>query len=255
MMSQAPWWGACLAAMLALATPAAGDEVVVFAAASLKTALDEIAAEWEAETGHEVTLSYAGSGQLARQIEAGAPADLFLSAAGDWMDAVEAAGLVVPGTRRDLLGNSLVLVAHGAGAARVEIGPGLDLPALLGEGRLAMALVDAVPAGQYGKAALASLGLWEGVAPRVAQAPSARAALALVSRGEAPYGIVYATDAGADRNVSVVATFPPESHPPIVYPVALLASSRDAADRAFLDRLAGPAAAEVFARNGFQLRS
>jgi molybdate transport system substrate-binding protein len=240
---------AALALALGPALPAAADPVTVFAAASLKTALDEIAAGWTAETDTEVRIAYAGSSQLARQIVAGAPAGVFVSASTDWMDAVEAEGLLVPDSRRDLLGNTLVLIAHDPAAPAVTIGPGLDLPAMLGEGRLAMALVDAVPAGQYGKAALTALGLWDAVAPRVAQADNVRAALALVAVGEAPYGIVYATDA-AEPAVHVIATFPAETHPAIVYPAALVAGA-DAAAGAFLDALEGAAASAAFARQGF----
>lgn len=235
------------------AVPATADEVVVFAAASLKDGLDAVAAAFGAETGHVVTISYAGSNALARQIIEGAPADIFVSAAVSWMDAVEEAGLVVPGTRADILGNTLVLIAHGKDAAPVEIGPGFDLPGLLGDGKLSMALVDAVPAGQYGKAALESLGLWAAVEGSVAQSENVRAALALVSAGEAPFGIVYATDAAADDNVTVVGTFPADSHPPIVYPAALLAGAADAADRAFLEALKAEAADAVFAAQGFAI--
>lgn len=232
-------------------TPAAAEEVVVFAAASLKTALDAVAADFEAETGHQVTISYAGSNALAKQIIAGAPADIFLSAAVNWMDAVEAEGLVVDGTRADLLGNSLVLIAHGRDAAPVAIGP--DLVARLGDGKLSMAMVDAVPAGQYGKEALLSLGLWPSVEGSVAQSENVRAALALVSTGEAPLGIVYASDAVADDNVTVVATFPAESHSPITYPVALLTNAADPADRAFLAALSGEGADAIFAAQGFRV--
>ena len=244
-----------LASILAvsLAAPARAEEVVVFAAASLKTALDAVAAEFEAETGHDVTISYAGSGQLANQIVQGAPADIFISAAVNWMDEVEKAGLVVAGTRADLLGNRLVLIAHGKGAAPVEIGAGFDLAGLLGEGRLSMAMVDAVPAGQYGKEALESLGVWASVEGAVAQSENVRSALALVSAGEAPFGIVYASDAVADDNVTVVATFPEGSHSPIVYPAALLAEAADAADRAFLEALSGDAANAIFAAQGFAI--
>lgn len=233
------------------AIPAAAEEVVVFAAASLKTALDAVAADFEAETGHQVTISYAGSNALAKQIIAGAPADIFLSAAVNWMDAVEAEGLVVDGTRADLLGNSLVLIAHGRDAAPVAIGP--DLVARLGDGKLSMAMVDAVPAGQYGKEALLSLGLWPSVEGSVAQSENVRAALALVSTGEAPLGIVYASDAVADDNVTVVATFPAESHSPITYPVALLTNATDPADRAFLAALSGEGADAIFAAQGFRV--
>jgi molybdate transport system substrate-binding protein len=249
--------GLALAAAVSLgaagAARAAAEEVVVFAAASLKTALDRFAAGWSNKTGHRVTLVYAGSNQLARQIIAGAPADVFISAAVAWMDAVEEAGMVVAGTRRDILGNRLVLIAHGRGAAPVAIGPGFDLAWLLGGGKLAMGLVDSVPAGQYGKAALTALGVWDAVAPAVAQADNVRAALALVARGEAPFGIVYATDAAAEDNVTVVGSFPADSHPPIVYPAALMTGAADPADRAFFAALASEAAAAAFAAEGFKI--
>ena len=235
-----------------LAAPLRAEEVVVFAAASLKTALDEVAAEFEASTGHSVTISYAGSNQLAKQIIEGAPADIFLSAAVNWMDAVDQAGLVVPGQRRDLLGNDLVLIAHGTDASPVEIGPELDLAALLGGGMLSMAMVDAVPAGQYGKQSLEALGLWAVAEPLVAQSENVRAALALVATGEAPYGIVYASDAVAGDNVTVVGQFPETSHAPITYPAALLTGAADAADRAFFDALSADAADAKFAAQGFK---
>lgn len=237
---------------LGLGSPAvAGEEVVVFAAASLKTALDAVAADFQASTGHRVTISYGGSNALARQIIDGAPADIFLSAAVTWMDEVEKEGLVAEGGRIDLFGNRLVLIAQDKSAPAVALGPELDLPGLLGEGRLSMAMVDAVPAGQYGKAALESLGLWAAVAPAVAQSENVRAALTLVAMGEAPFGIVYASDAMADDRVAVVATFPEDSHPPIVYPAALLTGAADAADRAFLAALSSDAAAATFAAQGF----
>eukprot|EP01031_Cornospumella_fuschlensis_P051096 gene51096-62481_t len=237
----------------ALAAPLRAEEVVVFAAASLKTALDEVAAEFEASTGHSVTISYAGSNQLAKQIIEGAPADIFLSAAVNWMDAVDQAGLVAVGQRRDLWGNDLVLIAHGTGASPVAIGPELDLPALLGGGRLSMAMVDAVPAGQYGKQSLEALGLWAVAEPLVAQSENVRAALALVATGEAPYGIVYASDAVAGDNVTVVGQFPETSHAPITYPAALLTGAADAADRAFFDALSADAADAKFAAQGFKI--
>ncbi len=239
-----------------LATPASAEEVTVFAAASLKTALDEIGARWGESTGHEVVFSYAGTPQLAQQIAEGAPADVFVSASEPWMDEMEAQGLIVPDTRRDLLGNTLVLVAHGA-AAPVTVDESLDLPGLLGGGKLAMALVDSVPAGQYGREALTSLGLWDAVEPSVAQAENVRAALALVATGEAPFGIVYGSDAIADDaaggDVAVVGTFPPESHAPIRYPAALVAGREGEAARAFLDHLESEAAGAVFEANGFTL--
>jgi molybdate transport system substrate-binding protein len=236
-----------------LAAPLRAEEVVVFAAASLKTALDEVAAEFEASTGHSVTISYAGSNQLAKQIIEGAPADIFLSAAVNWMDAVDQAGLVVPGQRRDLWGNDLVLIAHGTDASQVEIGPELDLAKLLGGGMLSMAMVDAVPAGQYGKQSLEALGLWAVAEPLVAQSENVRAALALVATGEAPYGIVYASDAVVGDNVTVVGQFPETSHAPITYPAALLTGAADAADRAFFDALSADAADAKFAAQGFKI--
>lgn len=233
--------------------PGAADQVTVFAAASLRTALDQIAADFGTQTGHEISISYAGSGSLARQILQGAPADLFISANVGWMDQVEEAGLVVDGTREDLLGNRLVLIAHDKDATPVELGPQTDLAALLEGGKLAMGMVDSVPAGQYGKAALTNLGLWDSVSAEVAQADNVRAALALVSTGEAPFGIVYATDAKADQNVTVVAEFPADSYPPIIYPAALLTEAADAGDRAFYEALSTPAAAEAFAAQGFSV--
>lgn len=238
-----------LAAMIA--TPALSEEVVVFAAASLKTALDAVAADFQAATGNTVTISYAGSNQLAKQTIEGAPADIFISAAVNWMDEVEKAGLVAPESRRELLGNTLVLVAHGKDVPKVEIGPGFDLMTLLGDGKLAMAMVDSVPAGQYGKAALESLGIWVAVEGSVAQSENVRAALMLVSTGEAPYGIVYASDAVADDNVTVVGTFPADSHKPIIYPAALLTGAVDAADRAFFEALSSDAADARFTEQGF----
>ena len=238
-----------------LATPALAEEVVVFAAASLKDALDAVAADFQAETGNTVTISYAGSNALAKQIIEGAPADIFISAAVNWMDEVEKAGLVVPDTREDLLGNTLVLVAHGKDAAPVEIGEGFDLKALLGDGKLSMAMVDSVPAGQYGKESLEKLGLWSAVEGSVAQAENVRAALALVSTGEAPYGIVYASDAVADENVTVVGTFPNDSHKAIVYPAALLTGAADAADKAFFEALSSDAADAKFTAQGFAIKN
>lgn len=243
-----------LAATLSLTTgpgAARADDVLVFAAASLKNAMDEIAPAFEAATGDKLVVSLAGSSALARQIQAGAPADLFISANKNWMDTLEADGLVQSGTRVDLLANSIVLIAHGKDSSPVEISPALDLGALVGEGRLAMALVDAVPAGVYGKAALESLGLWESVSPKVAQADNVRAALALVAAGEAPYGIVYATDAAAEDDVTVVGTFPADSHPPIVYPAAVMAQSGKPAAAAALAYLRGPDARAAFEKQGF----
>lgn len=241
---------AAAAALFLSSFAAQAQEVTVFAAASLQTALQQIVADYQAGGGGSVVVSYAGSAALARQIEQGAPADIFISASTDWMDKLDEAGLIRSGTRVDLLGNTLVLVAHGSDAPKVALTPELDLSGLIGSGQLAMALVDSVPAGVYGKEALTSLGLWESVAPKVAQADNVRAALALVSVGGASYGIVYGSDAAADGKVSVVGTFPAQSHAPIVFPAALTASARDGAE-AFLDYLKGEKAAAVFQAEGF----
>lgn len=232
---------------------AAADEVSVFAAASLGTALAEVADAWTAETGHRVILSHAGSSALARQIQAGAPADVFISASPDWMDALAASGDLRAGTRRDILGNRLVLVAHGAEAAPVVLDETLDIAAMLGDGRLAMAMVDAVPAGIYGKAALTDLGLWDDVAPLVAQAENVRAALAFVARNEAPFGIVYATDAALEQDVSVIAVFPEHSHGPITYPAAITAHSDSPVAAAFLDHLSSDVARASWQAFGFSV--
>ena len=224
---------------------------VVFAAASLKNALDDAAAGW-VKAGHAAPkISYAASNVLAKQIEEGAPADLFFSADLDWMAYANKKGSIRPETVVNLLGNAIVLIAPKDAAAPIDIHPGFDLAAALGSGRLAMGNVDAVPAGKYGKAALQKLGAWDGVKDHVAQAESVRAALVLVSRGEAPLGIVYATDAAADANVTIVGAFPDDTHPPIIYPVALTkaATSPDAAP--FIAYLRGPDAKAAFEKQGF----
>ncbi|WP_406676093.1 molybdate ABC transporter substrate-binding protein [Roseicyclus sediminis] len=238
----------------AFAAPVAAERVTVFAAASLTTALAEVEAGFEAETGHDLVVSLAGSSALARQIQQGAPADVFISASPDWMDVLEAEGLLSPGTRADLLGNRLVLVAYGPEAPEVVVAPGFDLVGLLDGGRLAMALVEAVPAGIYGRAALEHLGLWDDVAPHVAETDNVRTALALVAQGEAPLGIVYASDAiAAEAEVSVVFTFPEDSHPPIVYPAAALAGRDGEGVAAFLTYLRSDAARAAFERQGFTM--
>ncbi len=242
---------AALACVVAAPATAMAEEITVFAAASMTNALAEIETNFEAATGHDLVVSLAGSSALARQIQQGAPADIFISASTDWMDTVEADGLIEEGSRFDLLGNTIVLVAFGTEAAPVEIGPDLDLAGLLGDGRLAMALVDSVPAGVYGKAALESLGLWDDVEAQVAQADNVRAALAFVATGEAPFGIVYATDAAAEDNVTIVGTFPADTHPPIVYPAADLANRDFPAEAEFLEYLRGPEARAAFERQGF----
>lgn len=242
---------AALAVWLALLAPlgATAQDITVFAASSLKTALDQVAADWQAETGKVAALAYDGSAKLARQIAQGAPADLFIAAAPDWMDLLQAQGLIVPASRRDILGNTLVLVSHDA-ASPVSIGPDFPLAARLNGEKLAMGMVTSVPAGQYGKAALVALGLWNGVASQVVETESARAALALVALGEAPYGIVFASDAVSDPQVSVAGRFAASTHPPIRYPAALTKTGNTAA-QAFLDYLSGPQALARFAAQGF----
>jgi molybdate transport system substrate-binding protein len=228
--------------------------VLVFAAASLQTALNAIAAEWRRETGKRVTFSYAASSALARQIEQGAPADLFASADLEWMDWLQTRRLVQAETRRVLLGNTLVLVeAADRPATSLAIVSGFPLAAMLAESRVATGDPRAVPVGRYAQAALTSLGVWGAVGPRVAGTDNVRAALALVARGEARFGIVYATDARTEPRVRVVGTFPAGSHPPIVYPFALTASSTNPDARAFLDYLLSPGALRVFEAEGFAI--
>lgn len=225
--------------------------VLVFAAASLKNALDDITAQYERETGRKVSVSYAASPALARQIESGAPADLFISADLDWMDYLQTRNLIKTETRANWLGNRLVLVAPRTSTATVTIGPGLSLTELLGDGRLAMADPKTVPAGKYGRAALESLGIWQSVENRLAQTENVRAALALVSRGEAPLGIVYQTDAAADPNVRIAGTFPENTHPPIVYPIALTAQSANTDAAAFLAYARSPVTRPPLEQQGF----
>ena len=226
-------------------------DVTVFAAASLKNALDDVTKLYEAKTGDKVAISYAASPGLAKQIEAGAPADIFFSADLDWMDYLAQKNLINNASRQTLLGNTLVLVAPKDSVVVLTIGKDFPLLEALGpDGKLAMASVDSVPAGKYGKAALTSLGVWDAVSPRVAQAENVRAALALVARGEAPLGIVYGTDAKSEPAVKVVGVFPEESHPKIQYPVALLTSAKPEA-RKFLDFLVSPEAKPVFEAQGF----
>jgi len=228
---------------------AQGKDVVVFAAASLKQALDEIARQRQRETGKKTIISYAASNTLIRQIEQGAPADIFFSADLDWMDYGEQKGLIKPDTRFNLLENRLVLIVPSERNLTVNIQPGFDLAALLKGGRLAMGNVDAVPAGKYGKAALEKLGVWDSVKNKIAQAESVRAALMFVSRGEASLGIVYQTDAAADLKIRIAGTFPENAHPPIIYPVALTKQSTNADAQAFLNDLRSRR--RPFERQGF----
>ena len=240
-----------LAAGIAAGPPAMAADVTVFAAASLKNALDAVGAAWTAATGKEAAISYAASSALAKQIEEGAPADVFISADVPWMDYLSERDLVKVDTIVELLGNRLVLVVPAASDASVEIGHGFDLLGALGDGRLAMGQVDSVPAGKYGKEALTSLGIWDQVEGHVAQAENVRAALALVATGEAPFGIVYETDANAEKAVRIVGVFPEDSHAPIVYPAAITAEAKSAEAAAFMEFLRSEAAATRFEKEGF----
>lgn len=245
---------ACLAPLVLKAQRPSARPPLVLAAASLQESMTAAANAW-ARAGHpRPVVSFAASSALARQVAAGARADLFVSADEAWMDDLEKRRLLRPGTRSAFLGNRLVLVARRGTRGEVRLAPGVDLARLLGSGRLAMADPDAVPAGRYGRAALVRLGAWQGVAPRVVRAENVRAALALVERGAAAYGIVYATDAHASPRVRVAGVFPAASHPPITYPMAVLtrASSPDA--EPFRRFLLSPRGKAIFRRYGFATR-
>lgn len=230
---------------------AARADVLIFAAASLRGALDDFAEEWSAQTGERAVLSYAGSGVLAAQIIHGAPANIFISAAPEWTDKLVRDGAIAPGGGPvDLLSNRLVLIAHGASAAPLSSLRGLP-QRLHPDDYIAMALVDAVPAGQYGKAALETLGLWETLSPHIVQSDNVRSALALVVRGEAAYGIVYASDARDQPNISVIAHIAPQTHPPIRYPAALIRGYDTPDSRAFFSALQNGARNGFFERYGF----
>ncbi|SFE56133.1 molybdate ABC transporter substrate-binding protein [Roseivivax sediminis] len=235
------------------ATPLRAAEITVFAAASLGPALEEAADAWAEQSGHRAVVSPAGSSALARQIAQGAPADVILSANPDWIDWLEDRDLIDSATRRVLMSNRLVLIARGAGDdSATPVTADTDIAGDLGDGRLAMALVQAVPAGIYGRQALTTLGQWEALAPRVAQADNVRAALALVALGEAPLGIVYATDAAGEKRVHVAGIFPEGSHDPILNPGAVTANAAEPeAARAFLDWLGGPAGRAILDAHGF----
>jgi len=228
-------------------------DLTVFAAASLKEAMDEQARNFDAATGNKTVVSYGASNALAKQIEAGAPADLFISADLDWMDYLDQRKLLASNTRSNLLRNTLVLVAPASSKSILKIGPNFGLATALGNGKLAMANPDSVPAGRYGKTSLEKLGVWAAVEKHVARADTVRAALALVSRGEAPYGIVYRTDAIADKGVRVVDTFPADAHAPIVYPIAIVATSKSSAAPPLLVYLRSEAARAAWEKHGFGL--
>jgi molybdate transport system substrate-binding protein len=242
---------AAAAILLALAPMAArAAEVTVFAAASLNDALNEVGKSWQQKRGHTAAFSFAASSVLARQIESSAGADIFISADSDWMDYLDNRGLIAHDTRRNLLGNHLVLIAPADSTVKLTIVPHFDLAGPLGGGRLAIADPDSVPAGKYAKSALTSLGVWNAVVNHLAQAENVRVALAYVARGETSLGIVYTTDAMSEPKVKIVGTFPDESHAPIVYPAALTKDAGPAA-REFLDFLSGPEARTIFRKDGF----
>jgi molybdate transport system substrate-binding protein len=255
-MKRREWLGLAFASAMtpmAVARAQAGG-LVIFAAASLKNALDEIATDWsKAAAKPTPRISYAASSALAKQMEQGAPADLFISADLDWMDYVAKKNLIQVDTRVNLLGNKIVLIAPKDSKVTVDVKQGFDLAKMLAGGKLAMGNVDAVPAGKYGKAALEKLGAWNGVKDSIAQADNVRAALLLVARGEAPLGIVYSTDAAAEPNVKIVGTFPEDSHPPIIYPAAVIKDAKSADARPFLDYLKSTKARLSFEKQGFSV--
>jgi molybdate transport system substrate-binding protein len=225
--------------------------VLVFAAASLKNALDDVDTAHRKQGGARAVVSYLASSTLARQIENGAPADVFFSADLEWMAYLDKRGLIRPQSRTNLLRNELVLVAPAQSKLSIAVEAGFPLGDQLAGGRLAIADPDHVPAGKYAKSALEALGVWPSVARRLARAENVRAALLFVSRGEAPLGVVYRTDAAADKQVRIAGVFPAGSHPPIVYPVALLAGSRSRGAQAYFDFVRSPAAMTIFRRHGF----
>ena len=226
-------------------------KLVIFAAASLKDALDEANAAYQREKRQETATSYAASSTLAKQIEAAAPADIFISADLDWMDYLEKRNLIKPETRANLLGNRLVLIAPVSSVGKLDIAPNFPLARALGNGRLAIADPDSVPAGKYAKAALEALGVWSSVAKKLAPAENVRATLLLVSRGEAPLGIVYQTDANSDKGVQIVGTFPDNTHPPIIYPIAVVAASTNPGAPGYVAFLKSPTVRPIFEKQGF----
>ncbi len=244
--------GLATATMMAMPAANADDtKVTVFAAASMKNALDAVNQACAAEVGEEAAISYASSSALAKQIEEGAPADIFISADLDWMKYLHDKNLVKADTEKRLLGNAIVLVAPKDSTAEVKLEKGFDLGALIGDGRLAMGEVKSVPAGKYGKEALETLGMWSSVEGKLAQAENVRAALKLVATGEAAAGIVYATDAMAEPGVKVIGTFPADSHKPIVYPIAQTADSKDSEAAAWLKCAESGTAKPLYEAQGF----
>jgi molybdate transport system substrate-binding protein len=231
------------------------EKLTVFAAASTTNAITDIAELFKKSHPAEMRLSFASSSTLAKQIEKGAPADIFLSANPKWMDYLSDKGAILPSSRFDLLGNRIVLIAPAdSPLSSLTVDSNLNLANLLGDGRLAMGDPDHVPAGMYGKKAFEKLGLWHDLKDKVARAKDVRAALVLVERGETPLGQVYATDAAISDKVKIVGMFPQDSHPPIIYPVAVVADSKSDADGKFIEFLQSPEAKAVFEKYGFTVR-
>jgi molybdate transport system substrate-binding protein len=246
----------CAAAFFSLlAFPAASQEqkqaeLLVFAAASLTDVLGELSTSWEKDSGARVKLSFAASSVLARQIEAGGKADAFISADQEWMDYLQQRARVESSSRRNLVGNRLVLIAPADSRVELRIAPGFPLAAALGHGRLSTGDPDIVPAGRYARSALVSLGLWEEIRDRLVRADNVRSAMMFVARGESPLGIVYTTDALVDPKVRIVDTFPDNTHAPITYPAAAIKGSRKESIE-FLDYLASPSARDTWKKYGF----
>jgi molybdate transport system substrate-binding protein len=246
--------GALLAAAVASNASAAGagkQDLLIFGAASLTDVLQEIGAAYTRETGQPVKFSFAASSALARQIEAGGRVDVFVSADLEWMDYLQARNLIDAATRRNVVGNRLVLIAPRSSTIEIKLQPNVRLAAALKGGRLATGDPDIVPVGRYARSALTSLGVWNEIADRLVRADNVRSALAFVARGETPLGIVYETDAAVDARVRIVDIFPADSHPPITYPVAATTKARDGA-RQFIDYLFGAASQASFKKFGFQ---
>lgn len=245
---------ACVAIALSLvAVPAAAQDVTVFAAASLTNAFEDIAKAYRAKGGGAVKFSFASSSTLAKQIESGAAADIFASADEQWMDYLAERKLIDPATRSSRLSNTLVLITPPGANRTVDIRPGFDLAGMIGNGRLATGDPAHVPVGRYARQVLTKLGIWDAVAPRIARTDNVRAALLLVERGEAPFGIVYATDATASGKVNIAGTFPSDSHPPVSYPFAIVVKRDRPEVKRFFDFLRGPEAQAIYRKAGFSI--
>ncbi|HUP97136.1 MAG TPA: molybdate ABC transporter substrate-binding protein [Usitatibacter sp.] len=242
--------GAVLLALF-LSAPVAADSITVFADASLKAGLDAVANAFKAKSGHDVAVSYGPTPLLARHIQNGAPADLFITDEPQLVDGLEARQMIVPGSRKPLVASELVLVAPSGSTAEAKLAPGVNLAALLGEGRLVMAHPDQTPAGRNGKAALTAVGAWNSILPRISGAPNGRVAVAAVARGQFPLGIAARSEAMADKGVRIVDAFPSGSHPRAIFTMALVARMSPPAAFDLADYLATREAAEMFQRSGF----